>query len=429
MIFPPTFRCLLVLIVLMAMGAFRCVAEDGLGFISRPDWFGDPYLVTNPPGSALSPVEVCIVMNPALTTNAAYQAKVAALSATHVVGDPPNRWAAFFHSAWFKPKTQTTAATRPPSAPSAKASEPAEPGWPARLEQILPPELLLRWGLFAGVMLFLARRIWRYFHEVEEDDDFADRLATLAVAHRWVFPVYLTLLASVAAAEYLQVGNILCSCSVLFLASSIRRYYCEGDFADLPLARTLHFSLRLGLIWLAWRLGMDGWWLWLRWAFLTWAFSAFLNGPDMANHGRQLRQLLTVFGLTLAGGGLVGCAVAVMALGGSAMAGIFYGSSIAALLLTIVLLASGNPVFMQAVGGIFVDQMLRPFFGQKVLKTRRLPEVLLLQHWRDRGDVDKAWQEARRHLLKEERALPLWLFAMETAVLHRRRPGDAMSLL
>jgi len=89
--------------------------------------------------------------------------------------------------------------------------------------------LFQRWILFCLVALLLVRRVWRYFHEVEDDDDFADHLATLAVAYRWVFPVYLALLILVAVAEFFQIGNFFFSLSVLALAFSIRRYYCEAD--------------------------------------------------------------------------------------------------------------------------------------------------------------------------------------------------------
>ena len=68
-------------------------------------------------------------------------------------------------------------------------------------------------------------------------------------------------------------------------------------------------------------------------------------------------------------------------------------------------------------------------FSEKIRKQRRLPEILLLRHWRDHGDVEKAWQTAKGKLLKEARALPVWLFAMETAVLYRRKPDDALEIL
>jgi hypothetical protein len=68
-------------------------------------------------------------------------------------------------------------------------------------------------------------------------------------------------------------------------------------------------------------------------------------------------------------------------------------------------------------------------FGQKVLPKRHLPSLLLLQHWREQGQITKAWDTARAHLFKETRALPIWLFAMETAVLFRRQPDDAIDIL
>jgi len=66
-------------------------AQSGLGLFLRSDWFGDPYLVTNSPGSALSQYRVFLVMNPALATNRDYQDKVSTLAAK--ISDQQGEWA------------------------------------------------------------------------------------------------------------------------------------------------------------------------------------------------------------------------------------------------------------------------------------------------------------------------------------------------
>jgi hypothetical protein len=68
-------------------------------------------------------------------------------------------------------------------------------------------------------------------------------------------------------------------------------------------------------------------------------------------------------------------------------------------------------------------------FAEKTKRLKHLPEIMLLRHWRDGGDVKKAWRTASNHLFNEARALPVWLFAIETAVLYRRQPSDALSIL
>ncbi len=62
-------------------------------------------------------------------------------------------------------------------------------------------------------------------------------------------------------------------------------------------------------------------------------------------------------------------------------------------------------------------------------RRRHLPEISLLQHWRDTGRVRKAWRTAKSHLFNEPRALPVWSFAIETAVLYLRKPSVGLKLL
>lgn len=197
--------------------------DSNIGFVARPDWMGDPYLMTNPPNSALSAFRVSLVMNPTLMTNPAYQAKVTALAASAVpVPEPEVRGSSLVE----RIKAAFVRATAVPAGkPPVDPAPAADFSWSPRLE---------RWGLLGWVAGLLAWRLWRFFFVTRTDDDFAGHLATMAKAHRWVFPAYLLLLVAVAAAEFFQWSNLFFSLSLLLLAAALRRYYCEGDFVDHP---------------------------------------------------------------------------------------------------------------------------------------------------------------------------------------------------
>ena len=419
-----------------------CAAESSLGFIPRSDWFGDPYLVTNPPGNALSPFSVSLVMNPTLVTNPDYQAKVTALASANVSNPDAGlieRILQNVKAAVARSETNATAT----GMISASANHEASVSHPAAADGISWPMLIERWLLFLLVLAFLARRVWRYFFEQEDDDDFANRLATLAVAHRWIFPVYLLLLTSVAVLEFLGVGNLFFSLSILCLASSLRRYYCEADFADHPWAQQIHLAMSLALLWLGWQEGYGHYlsdpatlfhWQVLAWAMLavaTWAFSQFYNNSDLAAHRQAFFFFLCCWLALGVLGGIGGYHLwHRQELAGSPWSGAAVGAIIAGLPLLLVFFRWLRHVTGQRLGGFIYDVVFSEGgFAEKPRKQKHLPEMLLLQHWRDQGDVEKAWQAAQAHLVKEERALPIWLFAMETAILYRRKPDEALAIL
>lgn len=420
----------------------NAVAESELGLVTRSDWFGDPYLLTNPPGSALSPYRVVLVMNPALVTNLEYQAKVAALSATEVAESPEPLGTHALRMIGNPANTQASQPTglSPASVAPAQETLPAreadggEP-WPITVQHWL----LL--GLATGLLVF---RIWRYFFEREAADDFANYLETLAVAHRWVFPVYLGLVAVVAVAEFLHVGNLLLSLSVLALAFSLRRYYCEGDFADYPVAQKVHLAMRLGLVGLGLQQVPDnylfnlGIWftqplplLWLVLAVATVVFSVLYNHHDLAEHRRDLFIFMAGFGVSATLGSALGYLVWVKS-GGLVSVWLLLGAgaTLGCLPLGYFFYRWNQKVLEGQLGRLAFDLIFSEgAFAEKNRKKKHLPELLLLRHWRDRGEVDKAWRTAQAHLFREARALPIWLFAMETAVLYLRQPGEALRIL
>jgi len=418
-------------------------APAGLGFIPRADWFGDPYLLTNPPGNALSPFRISVVLNPELTTNLDYQGKVNALVAS-VAPDQKDAWADIAEAAAVslqegKRSAQIVRAAGTAFVNQAAAVPAATNGVGDDGSWLLPVK---RWSLFGLVALFLARRLWRYFCEVEEDDDFADHLATLAVAHRWIFPVYIALLTAVAGVEFFEIGNLFFSLSLLLLASSLRRYYCESDFADFPLAQKFHLAMSLALVALGWLLGNQNYLaasaLWFHWPVFAWimlaliieTFSQFYNHADLAEHRKDLYFFLCGFlVLGLLGGG-IGYHLWQPAYGGSPYFLGLLAGVVACVPLGLYFIRWSRNVSEQVVGRTLFDMIFSyGHFAEKTRKKKHLPEVLLLRHWRDHGEVEKAWQTAQSHLFKEARALPVWLFALETAVLYRQQPGEALEIL
>ena len=376
-----------------------------------------------------------------VSTNLDTAAKVAAAalaqsSASH--GALINRVLQFFQSAaqsMSAPETakpRTSAQTRGPK----QATDQPEKG-------ASQPDFLERWLLFGLVVVFLGRRIWRYYYEEEEDDDFANHLATLAVAYRWVFPVYMILLTAVAVAEFLQFGSFYLSLSVLMLASSLRRYYCEADFANYPFAQKIHFALSLALVGFAWTIGRgpSPWELgtWFSWPVGGWilaflsvrVFSGFYNDSDLAQHRQTLFFFLGGFLICGAIGGAFGyTAASKQGHGISPLAAAISFGILACFPLGIIFWRWWLKVAQDRLdGGVFDMFFSEASFSEKPRRLKHLPPVQLLRHWRDHGEIEKAWHTAEGHLMKEPRAVPVWLFALETAILYRRKPDDAKKIL
>jgi hypothetical protein len=450
--------------VMVVATPVKVAAQSGFGLRPRLDWMADPCLVTNPPG------QVYLVFNPnQYAANDAYRNKTDALAlqtalanakippgdtfapvADTIIADALNTVAedkrknvaaqllSILQSAGLKDSVPASANHAMPSV-GGRQPELARP----RNDEFSLALFFQRWLLFAAVAVLLVRRLWRYFREVEDDDDFANHLETLALAHRWIFPVYLALLVLVAVAEFFQAGNLFFSLSVLFLASALRGYFCEGDFADHPKAHKVHLALSLALVWLGWAQGFDNYlsdlstlfhphvFAWVMLALATRAFSQFYNHPDFAEHRKELYYFMggfLVFGLLGAVAGYflwaqtgrssnqwkycVVCGIAACL----PLGGYFYRWN--------------KHVADQAAGRTLFDMIFsHGAFAEKIRKQKHVPSVLLLRHWREHGEVEKAWASASAHLLKEARALPVWLFALETAVLFRRKPDEAREIL
>ena len=76
-----------------------------------------------------------------------------------------------------------------------------------------------------------------------------------------------------------------------------------------------------------------------------------------------------------------------------------------------------NRSFNDFLGGLLVDMVFSEgSFGERVSAHRKLPELILLRHWREHGLIYKAYRTAYRNLSEQRETYPLWLFAAETAV-------------
>lgn len=86
--------------------------------------------------------------------------------------------------------------------------------------------------------------------------------------------------------------------------------------------------------------------------------------------------------------------------------------------------------FNDMLGGLLFDMIFSEGrFADTFKKPRKLPNLTLLQHWRSHGLERRAWRVARRNLVAEPRAFPLWLFAAETAALHHRDIAKASRIV
>jgi hypothetical protein len=284
--------------------------------------------------------------------------------------------------------------------------------------------LVRRWFLFGLVVALLIRRVFSFFQDRENDE-----FATMSAAYRWVFPFYLSLLAGVAWLEFAHRGNVCFSLSILALAFSVRRYYCEGDFANHPMAQWLHLMMRITLILVSlFSLPVS---VWALAAFAPIAFSLFYNHEDLASHRHELMFFLYGF----LGLGLLGALAGhLLPVPGSVASQTGLRVNVGAALFIFPLLAYFirwlRRVMGQAVGGFIYDLVFSEGnFAEPAKRPRHLPDITLLRHWRDCGEMGKAWRVARSHLFQDLRALPVWLFALETAILYRRRPEEAIKLL
>jgi tetratricopeptide (TPR) repeat protein len=81
-------------------------------------------------------------------------------------------------------------------------------------------------------------------------------------------------------------------------------------------------------------------------------------------------------------------------------------------------------------GGLVFDMLFSEgAFAEKIRPHPKLPNLQLLLHWRDNGEAKKAFKTARRALYHRSEALPIWLFAAETAAVHLKNLPGAITII
>lgn len=225
-----------------------------------------------------------------------------------------------------------------------------------------------RWGLVCLAVLFFLRALWRFRTEGEFYE------------HRIALVVYLGMLAVLVAGGIAGWGNGCLQMVALALVLFFGKFYTNQDLVERRSG--LFFWLVVLVLAVLAGAGMG---------FLIWSQSEKLIRPGTA-----------------------------MILG-----------AIAASLWPLYQLAKYLDVSVgDFIGGLRADMIFSEgAFAEKSKTKVHLPSDLLLQHWRENGMTKKAWQTARKHLLDDPAALPIWLFAMETAALHLKKPDEAVAIL
>lgn len=85
--------------------------------------------------------------------------------------------------------------------------------------------------------------------------------------------------------------------------------------------------------------------------------------------------------------------------------------------------------FNDMLAGCFFDMVFSEGpFADRFRASPKMPNLTLLRHWREHGLARKALKVARKALSNDRQTFPVWLFAMETAVVHLDNLGLAEKL-
>jgi hypothetical protein len=143
--------------------------------------------------------------------------------------------------------------------------------------------------------------------------------------------------------------------------------------------------------------------------YLAWLF----------NHNEDLREHRTALALSLA-------MLLAVPIGGWMVSALTHSRTAGITAMVLLALAVGRLVLKlmdraanDFLGGLLFDAMFcEGPFAELVRRVQKLPSLKLLHHWRDTGHAGKAYRTARRAMVAQREALPLWLFAAETAAVH-----------
>lgn len=225
-----------------------------------------------------------------------------------------------------------------------------------------------RWGLAGLAMLFFLRALWRFRTEGEFFE------------HRIALMIYLGMLALLVLGGIAGWGSACLQMATLALVLFLGKFYTNQDLAE----RRSGLYFWLAVVALAFLAGAGM-------GYMIWSHSEKLIHPGTA----------MIFG---------------------AIAGSLWPLYQLAKFLDV---SAGD-----FIGGLRADMIFSEgAFAEKTKTKVHFPNGLLLQHWREKGMTKKAWQTARKYLLDDPAALPIWLFAMETAALHLKKPDEAVAVL
>ncbi len=219
--------------------------------------------------------------------------------------------------------------------------------------------------------------------------------------------------------------------ATLFFVRAWHRFRREGDFQAHRVVFVIYLTLLAALI----VIGIGGWGGAYRQAgglILVLFFGQLYNNRDMAERRSGIYFWLVVLILTAVAGAWMGRLVwrhqENPALSCHLL--MIISASVSSLLPLRYLVNHLGITLNEFFNGLQFDMLFSEgAFAQKQKRRKRLPSEMLLRHWRESGQTPKAWRTARRHLQNDSEAFPIWLFALETAALHLKKPDTANALL
>ncbi len=158
-------------------------------------------------------------------------------------------------------------------------------------------------------------------------------------------------------------------------------------------------------------------------ALALWVGYKFIQNEDFAEHLSVLKFGLVLLAATF----LVGMSIGKFS--GSPLAGACAGVVLAIPAL-LFLFKVFDRAFNDSLGGFVFDLLFNEGpFAEKIRTARKKrPNLTLLRHWRDTGQVRKANRAASGALANDRQCFGHWLFAIETALLYERSPYKARRL-
>ena len=219
--------------------------------------------------------------------------------------------------------------------------------------------------------------------------------------------------------------------SFLFFCRALWRFRREGDFYSHGIA----FGIYLGLMGLLIVVGIAGWGgagRQMAGLGLVLLFGQFYTNRDLAERRSGLYFWLAMVTLSALVGAGFGYLIwnqsggKIISPGAAVIIGALLTSALPFYQLTKYL----NVSVGDFLGGLRADMIFSEgVFAEKFVPRKHIPSERLLLHWRENGLTKKAWRTARAHLRDEPEAFPIWMFAMETAALHLKKPAAAKSIL